>query len=177
MANFSSASRQRLEVLGLVSLPATVVSYKTRVPLAVVRNFGADVLLGCMYIDKHVEALRRIKKHIQFKDCSIVPVLRRQEHPPIHGETTEPKLMPLPRAMKDFDAIPVARTVNILPISELITSVTVGQRELKVVEGRAELLEKRRLIVANCVTKLSPTEWFWVKVASLSEKNRQTTMP
>ena len=127
------------------------------------------MLLGCTYTEKHVEALGCIKEHVEFKDGSIVPILRRQAHPPIKAETPEPKVIPTRRRTKDFDAIRVARPVTIPPRSEIMIPATVGQRGLRLVEGREELWEKKRLIIANGVARVQPTEWFWIQVANLNE--------
>ncbi len=54
MANLASASN-RLDTMSIVKLTLKIASYTVRQPFVVTRQLGADTLLGCTYIDKHVE--------------------------------------------------------------------------------------------------------------------------
>ena len=58
VVNLKSVSQHRLDVLGMVVMTVTLGSYTARVPFAVVRSLGADILLGFTYIDRHIEAIQ-----------------------------------------------------------------------------------------------------------------------
>ena len=109
------------------------------------------------------------KKHVKFKDGSIIPIVRRQAHPSIKAEKPEPNVIPTRRRTKDFGAIRVVRLLTIPPRKEIMIPVTVEQRSLRLVKGREESWEKKRLIVANGVAKVQLTERFWIQVANLKE--------
>ena len=54
VVRLASASKHRLDVLGVTQLVVTVGSLVTRQPFVVVRNLGTDGLLGCTFADKHI---------------------------------------------------------------------------------------------------------------------------
>ncbi len=66
MANLALESNHRLDTMGIVKLTVKIASYSVRQPFVVVRQLGADALLGCAYIDKHVDQVRPRMKFIQF---------------------------------------------------------------------------------------------------------------
>ena len=87
---FSTATLgDMLEVEGLIDVKLTLgdVSLSQPVPVRVVRHLATDMLLGCDFINKHVEHIRVAKRHIQlrtgtvefhphsFKRKTVVPLL------------------------------------------------------------------------------------------------------
>ena len=45
----------------------------------VVERLGTDVILGCDFCDKHIEAIRPRKRLIELDDGTTVPILKRPE--------------------------------------------------------------------------------------------------
>ena len=52
--NLSSATNHRLHTVGTISLCVKVATQTARQTFIVVRQLGADVILGCTFIDRHV---------------------------------------------------------------------------------------------------------------------------
>ena len=53
--NLSSASKHRIQVLGITNLSITAGDHTCRQPFLVVKNLNADAILGTTYIDSQVE--------------------------------------------------------------------------------------------------------------------------
>lgn len=58
LVNLQSASKHKLAMLGVVLFLAKVGHYITGQLFVVMRNDAVEVILGCMYIDDHIEKLR-----------------------------------------------------------------------------------------------------------------------
>ncbi len=79
MGNLASASNHLLDTMGIVKLTVKIASYTVRQPFVVVRQLGADALLGCTYIYKHFEQVRPRMKFIQLGNWVRVPIRRRAQ--------------------------------------------------------------------------------------------------
>ncbi len=99
IVNLASASNHRLQTLGIVKLTVKIAYYAVRQPFVVVRQLGADALLGCTYIDKHVEQVRPRIKFIQLANGVRVPIRRREQEIPLHRPTEEAHGVTLPPAL------------------------------------------------------------------------------
>ncbi len=89
MANIASASNHRLDTMSIVKLTVKIASFAVRQPFFVVRQLGADALLGCTYIEKHAEQVCRRMKFIQLSDRVRVPIYRRAQAIPLDRPTKE----------------------------------------------------------------------------------------
>ncbi len=67
------ASNHRLDTIGVVNLTVKVDSYTARQPFVVVRQLGADALLGCTFIHKHVKSVRPRMKFIELEMAPVLP--------------------------------------------------------------------------------------------------------
>lgn len=75
VVNISSASRHRLDTRGVFTLTAKIATKVARVPFIVVRNLGADALLDCSYVDKHVRTIEALSERIELDDGAVVPII------------------------------------------------------------------------------------------------------
>ena len=61
--NLVSATKHRLDTLGIVKLTVTVSSYTSRQPFVVVKELGTDAILGCTFPDSVVESILPRKRY------------------------------------------------------------------------------------------------------------------
>eukprot|EP00171_Calliarthron_tuberculosum_P017931 IDg17931t1 len=76
--NLASASKHRLDVLGITQLTVTIASYTARMPFVGVRQLGTDVILGCHFIDKAVDSIQIRHRRIALTNGSHAPIIRRR---------------------------------------------------------------------------------------------------
>ena len=70
------ASNRRVRITGSLSLYVRLGNRSERVNSDVVQNLGAEVIIGCDYLDKHVEAIRPRKGIVELADGSTIPIVR-----------------------------------------------------------------------------------------------------
>ena len=142
IVNLTSASNNRLDVLGLVTFTVTVGSYSARVLFAVVRNLGADILLRVSYQLLHVENICPRKRIVELPNGDIVTMTMRQALKPVATELSERKLLGN-RSLANYNAIRVARTTVLPRQLEELVDVTSHQRGLCIIESRPDMWEQK----------------------------------
>lgn len=70
MVGLSGPSNHRIEFMGIATLSITISKYKARQKFLVVKRLGADVILGCTFIDVHINAIRPRQIFIQLRNES-----------------------------------------------------------------------------------------------------------
>lgn len=116
MVNLASASNHRLHVMGIATLSVSIGDYKARQQFIVVKKLGADVILGCTFIDAHVRSIRPRQKSIELQNDSVVPIQRRPHQKPLDRGTRERKSLASER--KEDGHVRVAKRVVLEPESE-----------------------------------------------------------
>lgn len=91
VVNLACESKHRLDGLGILTLTVTVVSQTERVAFVVVRNFGANVLLGCSYADRNTRSINPMDQTIELRNGDFIPVFRRRASAIIRGDFSESK--------------------------------------------------------------------------------------
>ncbi len=91
VVNLSSASTNRLHVLGIVSLTVTIASQSRVVPFTVVRDLGAYILLGTTFTDRHVQVIFPRKRLLVMSNGERVPIIKKLTLIPERTELSEPK--------------------------------------------------------------------------------------
>ena len=69
------ANNNRVSILGTLRLLVQLGSRQDTVTFNVVSNLGTDVILGCDFLDKHVEAIRPRKRLVTLHDGPSVPII------------------------------------------------------------------------------------------------------
>ena len=169
IVNLSSATNHRLDVLGITTLTVTLGDYTARVPFVVVRNLGADILLGCTFIDRHVEGIFPTKRNARLANGCVIPIIRRRALEPVVEQLPEKKILGK-RSLSGFNAIRLTEPITIPPHAQTYARVTCNHQGLRLVEMRQELWDKKRVAVASGVSKVKPNVPFLVQIANFSNK-------
>ena len=77
--NVKDANNRRVAIDGTISLAVQVGSRFEIVKFKVVERLGTDVILGCDFCDKYLEATHPRKRPIELHDGTTVPILKRLE--------------------------------------------------------------------------------------------------
>ena len=167
VVNLRSASNHSLEVLGVATLTVTVGAYSAITPVVVVRRLGADFLLGCSYIYYHVSAIMTRRRAVVMLDNTWGTIQRRQALNTIEESLPEKKVLGS-RADSSFNSIRVAITVNLRPNTQSYVEVTSNTQGLRIIEGRADLWEKKKIATLSGMAEVTPDKKFLFQVANFS---------
>ena len=76
------ANNRQVEVDGVIELSVNIGGRVESVQFNVVPQLSADVLIGCDFCDKHIEASRPRKCIVELDDGTAVPIVRRSDKRP-----------------------------------------------------------------------------------------------
>lgn len=137
-----------------------------RVTFIVVRNLGADALLGCSSIGKYI---RNIDLEAQTVTTSLwdeIPLVRRRSIPPMVEEAQEPKITSK-KTVRSWNSVQVHKRTLLPPCSETWVNVYCRQRGERIIESAPTKYSAKRIVLANFVAKVEPKKPFSVRVANL----------
>lgn len=170
MVNLASASNHRLQVMGITMLSVTIANHKARQQFIVVKRLGADVILGCTYIDAHINAIRPRQKVIELRNESIVPIRRRPHQVLLDRGTREcKKVAPV---KKEEGHVRVAQRIVLAPESETNVLVSCSRTGTCFTETNDDLYNKKSLAMANGIVDIRKGIPFIVRVANFSPYER-----
>lgn len=178
VVNLASASNHRLETLGVVHLIVQVGQQASRHPFVVTRQLSADVILGCTFLDNHVEGIFPRRRYIELASGDIAPILRRESKiPSMQRSKEDPKLPrgPLKDQVTD-NLLRVTKMVVIPPGTEQVVRVSTPCRGLRFLETRPDIYDRKRVAMSNGLAGVRPNVPFDVKVANFSHRP-QTLRP
>lgn len=174
VVNLASASNHRLDVLGIVILTVTVGTQTNRVPFVVVKQLGADAILGCSYMDQAIEDIKCQKRGVLLLNGDFVPVTRRRASAPLCHGLPESKLLGN-RAKTHHNALRCAKWTKLAPLTETMIPVTCSQAGLRLLEPMNDLYTKRRISIANGLAEVKPGVPIFVRIANFSDST--VTLP
>ena len=102
-------------------------------------------------------------------DNTWVPIQRRQALKPIEESLPEKKVLGS-RAGSSFNSIRVAKTVKLRPNTQSYVEVTSKTQGLRIIEGRSDLWEKKKIATASGIAEVTPDKKFLVQVANFSKR-------
>ena len=166
VVNLTSASRDPLKVLGIVHLHVQIGDYTCRQPFVVVEELSAEVLLGTMFIDAHVEIIWVRRRCCILRDRSTIYLVRRSAtaFPP-----DEPKEIQAPSKSPDLK-VRIARPATLAPRSETHVTVTMTQSGRYMLEPNDQLYVRRSVALAHGVHDAQANRPFIVRMANFSAR-------
>ena len=167
IVDLASASNHKLETVGIVHLTVQVGSYKARQPFVVTRQLGADVILGCTFIDSHIEGIFPRRKYAELANGDEVTIRRRPATEPTdHGSMGHHPSADNRVTTDDF--IRLSHTVTVPPHSEMNINVTSRLQGTHILETRPELYSRKQVAIANGVATIRPNIPFTVRIANFA---------
>ena len=71
------ANKRKVEIDGVIDLSVNIGGRVETVRFNVVPRLAVDVIIGCDFCDKHIEAIRPRKRLVEIDDGTTVPIVRR----------------------------------------------------------------------------------------------------
>ena len=166
VVRLASASKHRLDVLGVTQLVVTVGSLVTRQPFVVVRNLGTDALLGCTFADKHIESIRCRKRVVELYNGDVISIVRRSAAPP-DSPTTE-RCPHVPPVVHTRQFLRVAEAVSLPPLSETVVAVQADVEGPHLLESLDKIYHRKQVTMSNGIANLQRNVPVAVKIANMS---------
>ena len=99
----NDANGRPLAIVGTIPLYVRMARYVVKVDFIVCDRLAADIVLGCDFCDRYIEAIRPRQRAVELEDGTLVPIVRKPK-PRAKG------LVPLPTAQQ-FPEV-VGRTLS-----------------------------------------------------------------
>ena len=170
VVNLARASKDKLHTIGIVNLHVNLGGYKCRQPFVVVRRLAADVILGCTFLDEHVESRHPRRRTMTLTDGTTIPIRLRPTDTPTVVRTRE-KLEEEP-ALPRENTIRVSRRIVLPPQSETIVQAVCSHTGPVVLESKPQLYEKRQVPLTNGFIEVQTDVSFTIRVANFSAHER-----
>ena len=148
IVNLASATKHRLDNLGIVTLTVTVASYTSRQPSVVVKELGTDAILGCTFLDTVVESIHPRKRYALLRNGNRTKLVRQLAIEPRKERRTVCHRV---ARSKDLTILQVAQRAVLAPYSETVVLSNTGKRG-------PVLLEVSKMLTAG-VIEPATTDW------------------
>ena len=172
-SNIRDANNRRVQISGTVNLTVRIGNRTENVRFNVVERLGTDVIIGCDYLDKHVEAIRPRKRAIEMDDGTTVPIIR--------GATSHKSILKaipeedqkLAKSTRTSRCIHVVRATTIKPNTQAWVEVQTQTSGLILVELKKRLYETHTCLVGNGIAQVEPNKPFRILVANVGDHERR----
>ena len=161
------AGGRKLRQKGIIILLVQVGQLRLKTKFIVVEELAAECILGCQFINRHVQTILPKDKKVILSDGSVISILHDSEIPTPQGRQTvkSPDLVP-------SNKVRVAKFTTLTPRSETHVLVQCAAPGLKFLQAslRGQSLGT---YMANGVADIVPLRPFWVRVVNTSTKERR----
>ena len=167
IVSLASATKHRLDTLGIVTLTVTVAGYTSRQPFVVVKELGTDAILGCTFLDSAVESIHPRKRYALVRNGNRTRLVRQLALEPRKERRTVCHRVARP---KDLTILRVAQRAVLAPYTETVVLVNTGKRGPVLLEASDETYRRKKVSLANGVAHVQPNVAFPVRIANMSSK-------
>lgn len=163
------ASNRRVKISGIVRLMVKLGTRTESVQFNVVDNLGTDVIIGCDYLDKHVEAIRPRQRSVELADGTTIPIVRgatsrNSIHPSIPKEEQV-----LPKKKGNSRRIHVVKPVILKPNTQTWVDVKTNTHGLVLITPKSKLYETHQCLAGTGVVQVQSDKTFRILVANFSD--------
>ena len=168
-----SATGNPLRIKGAVPLYVQLGSYKVRIRFVVASNLSVPCIIGCNFIDRHVQAILPKEQKLTLRDESSTTIIRSSLRDVEQHQAEQPQIISRKKDRPTVsDKLRVAQTIKVPPLSETVVLVRSERSGLVFLESRPETHDSMGISLANGVTEVSPNRPFPVKVLNISHHPR-----
>lgn len=166
-----NASNKPIYTLGVAHLDVNLGSGRHRVTFIVCDKLATDVLLGCEYCDKYIEAIKPRKREVELDDGTTVPIIR-------NPSARSTRSVPLPPDQRTAPFVPrsrkiwAARKYILKPGTHTPIEVACRQSGTVMVQNSERLYDRQRCLVANGIAEVTENRTFRVFVANFSQEEQ-----
>ncbi len=175
-ADIRDASNRRVSILGRIRIRVRLGSRSDWVHFNVVQNLGTNVILGCDFLDKHVDAIRPRKREVPLDDGTRVPILRK--HTPSKWYRT---MIPEPepaseKIVNNTSKVKVLTPVVLKPGAQTWVEVATTISGTVLMEPNARLYRNHTCLASNGVAEVEADKPFNVLVANFGNHPKQLAL-
>ena len=177
----TSASRNAMNLVGVLPLFIRMGDLKVRVWFGVVENLAVPVLLGTSYIDRFVQGIFPQERKVVPNDSRPVAILSSfAVDPTTNMVIDEDEVLTvdentIPNKVSRDVLIRVAKQTTLPPMSETIVTVTTKGAGLMLLSSHPNLLKTRTAVLAQGVMDILPDIPFKILLSNWS--NKPTRVP
>ena len=153
------AGNRSVNICGTIDLVVELGSRLEVVQFNVVEKLAVDIILGCDFCDKHVEAIRPRRSNVELDDGTTIPIIRRPS-------TGHKDAVPLPEAQewvrkprRKSNKISVHEPIILQPETQTFVTVTCEHDGLILVEPDEKLYERHLSLVGSGSSKFHPENY------------------
>ncbi len=172
-SNIRDANNRRVQIAGTVKLAVRIGHTTDNINFNVVERLGTEVIIGCDYLDKHVEAIRPRQRRVEMDDGTTVPIVRCDARKQALNRDIPEDTPHLRRPTKFSRRIRVTSTVVLKPNTQTWVEVTTETSGLILVESTKRLCETHTCLTGNGVAQVEANKPFRVLVANFGNTNRR----
>lgn len=162
------ANKRRVEIEGTIDLSVELGGRIESVRFNVVPRLAVEVILGCDFCDKHVEAIRPRKRLVELDDGTTIPIVRRPDRRPQGSIPLPEEQEYVPASRRASNKVRATKRTVLKPESQTWVEVRCEAQGLVTIEPYAPLYETSQCSVATGVHQAEPRAIFHIFVANFS---------
>jgi len=112
------ANERQVEVDGVIELSVIIGGRVESVQFNVVPRLAVDVIIGCDFCDKHIEAIRPRKCIVELDDGTAVPIVRRPDKRPAGAIPLPDEQVYIPTGRRPPNKVRLEEEITLAPESQ-----------------------------------------------------------
>ncbi len=160
------ANDNPVRVTGTIALVVRIANRTEKITFNVVDGLATDVIIGCDYMDKHIEAIRPRRQYVEMEDGSTTPLLQRFKARQNEGQLPDVCDRPPKTLTKKDRRVKVVKTVTLQPGAQTAVEVQTDARGLVLIEPSPRLFRFQSCMASNGIAQVKPRTPFKILVAN-----------
>ena len=174
-SNVRDASNRRVNIIGTVNLTCQVGMRTDIVRFNVVEKLGTDVIIGCDYCDKHIEAIRPRKRVVEMDDGTTVPIIRKPSGRSIDSVPLPEEQEWIPAKGRRGGKVHVTESVTLPPETQTWVKVRTEEHGLVMIDPNARMYDTHLCLAGNGIAQVNPGKEFQILVANFGNHPKRLT--
>jgi len=166
------ANGKPIDVAGRVYLTVRLGTQVSKREFLVCERLATDLILGCDYCDRHVEAILPRKRLVKLDDGTTVPIVRKASARPPGSPKLPPELVLGKTPSRRNPSVWVTKRVTLKPGTHTWVDVATRREGTINIEPIESLYEKTSCLASNGIAEVSPGKRFRILVANFSKEAR-----
>ena len=164
------ANKRKVEIDGVIDLSVNIGGRVETVRFNVVPRLAVDVIIGCDFCDKHIEAIRPRKRLVELDDGTTVPIVRLPSKRATGSIPLPDEQQYVPPDRRASNKVKVVERTVLAPESQNWVQVTTDCEGLVTIAPYGPLYSKTQCAVAAGVHQAEAGKPFGVFVANFTTK-------
>ncbi len=163
------ASNRRVSILGKLRLRVRLGGRTEWVHFNVVHNLGTDVILGCDFLDRHVDAIRPRNRLVTLVDGTSVPILRGHRPSKLYQRILLEPEPATEKTVRPSSRVKVRTQIVLQPGTQTWVEVSTDISGTILMDPNARLYRNHACLASNGVAEVTADKPFKVLVANFGD--------